>query len=154
MNNVTFLTGNEDLIDRTEFLWEDLNKHHLTLSPHFKEYYSTLTFADRKQAILQKALGGEIRVDIAINDSGKPVAYCTSSMDRWSTGEIESIFVSPHFRRQGIGTALMKKALQWLNSKGAKKKIVSVATGNEQAYVFYKQFGFYPRRTLLEQKSG
>ena len=109
MTNVTFLSGNEDLIDRTEFLWEELNKHHLCLSPHFKEYYNTLSFADRKQAILQKALGGEIRVDIALDDSGKTIAYCTSSIDRWSTGEIESIFVSPHFRRKGIGTALMKK---------------------------------------------
>jgi len=29
-----------------------------------------------------------------------------------------------------------------------------VAVGNEQAYVFYEQFGFFPRRTLLEQKKA
>jgi ribosomal protein S18 acetylase RimI-like enzyme len=46
----------------------------------------------------------------------------------------------------------MEKALAWLNGKGAKKKIVSVAVGNEQAYGFYSRFGFLPRRTLLEQK--
>ena len=101
---------------------------------------------------MQRAYGGEVRVDLALDASEALIGYCVSSIDKWLTGEIDSIFVTPQCRGQGIGTTLMEKALEWLNSKGAKKKIVSVAVGNEQAYVFYEQFGFYPRRTLLEQK--
>ena len=152
MVNVTYVSGNESLIDRVASLWEELNRQHLSLSPYFKNYYRTLTFEDRKRSIQQGAFGGEIRVDLALDDSGQPIAYCISTIDRWLTGEIDSIFVAPQYRGQGIGTLLMEKALDWLKVKGAKKNIVSIAVGNEQAYVFYEQFGFFPRRTLLEQK--
>jgi GNAT superfamily N-acetyltransferase len=152
MVNVTYVSGNGSLIDRISPLWEELNRLHLSLSPYFKDYYRTLTFEDRKRAILHRAIDGEVRVDLALDASEALVGYCVSSIDRWLTGEIDSIFVSPPYRGQGIGTTLMEKTLEWLNGKGAKKKIVSVVVGNEQAYVFYSQFGFFPRRTLLEQK--
>jgi ribosomal protein S18 acetylase RimI-like enzyme len=152
MVRLTYVSGNARLIERVAPLWEELNKQHLSLSPYFKDYYRTLKFEVRKQAILQRAIGGAVRVDLALDASESVIGYCVSSIDRWLTGEIDSIFVSPSCRGQGIGTTLMEKALEWLNSKGSKKNIVSVAVGNEQAYVFYSQFGFLPRRTLLEQK--
>ena len=154
MVNVTYVSGNARLIDKVASLWQELNKQHLSLSPYFKDYYRTLTFEDRKRSIQQRAIGGEIRVDLALNDSGQPIGYCITSIDRTLTGEIDSIFVDPQYRGQGIGTVLMEKALDWLKVKGAKKNVVSVAVGNEQAYVFYEQFGFFPRRTLLEQKKA
>jgi ribosomal protein S18 acetylase RimI-like enzyme len=151
MANITYLSGNKTLIDKIRLLWEQLNKHHLRISPYFKDYYRTLAFEDRKRMILQRAWGGDVRVDLAM-DSSVLVGYCVSSIDKWLTGEIDSIFIDPNYQGQGIGTTLMQKALQWLDSKGAKKKIISVAVGNEQAWEFYAQFGFLPRRTLLEQK--
>jgi ribosomal protein S18 acetylase RimI-like enzyme len=152
MVKVTYVSGDASLIDRVAPLWTELNKQHLSLSPYFKDYYRTLTFEDRKRAILQRASGGEVRVDLALDASGTLIGYCVSSIDRWLTGEIDSIFVSPPYRGQGIGTTLMEKTLEWLNSKGTQKNIVSIAVGNEQAYIFYSEFGFFPRRTLLEQK--
>jgi len=154
MVNITYVSGNANLIDKVEPLWKELNKHHLCVSPYFKAYYRDLTFEDRKHAILQRAFGGDVRVDLALGASEKLVGYCVTTIDRWLTGEIDSIFVTSSCRGRGMGTELMEKALQWLKSKGAKKKIVSVAVGNEQAYVFYEQFGFFPRRTLLEQKKS
>ena len=151
MVNVTYTSGDKTLIDRVKPLWQELNKQHLSLSPYFKDYYRTLTFDDRKRVILQRAWGGDVKVDLAMDGSAL-VGYCVSSIDKWLTGEIDSIFVDPNYQGQGIGTTLMRKALLWLDSKGAKKKIVSVAVGNEQAWEFYAQFGFLPRRTLLEQK--
>jgi ribosomal protein S18 acetylase RimI-like enzyme len=152
MVNTTYISGNVSLIDKIKPLWEELNQQHLSLSPYFKDYYLTLTFQDRKKAILQRSLGGDVRVDLALDSSGKLIGYCVTSIDNLATGEIDSIFVNPQYRKQGIGRALMEKALEWLNSKGVKKKIVSVAVGNEQVYRFYSRFGFLPRRTLLEQK--
>ena len=154
MVKVIYVSGNDSLIDRVAPLWKELNRQHLSLSPYFKDYYRTLTFEDRKRSIQQRVSGGEIRVDLALDNSGQPVGYCVTSIDRKLTGEIDSIFVDPQCREQGIGTVLMKKALDWLKVKGAKKTIVSVAVGNEQAYIFYEQFGFFPRRTLLEQKKA
>lgn len=152
MANVSYVSGDDSLIDRVAPLWEQLNKHHLSRSPYFKDYYRGLTFEDRKLSVQQRAFGGEVRVDLALNDSGEPVGYCISSVDRLQTGEIDSIFVSPESRRKGVGSALMRNALEWLKKKETKKNIVSVAVGNEQAYSFYARFGFLPRRTLLEQK--
>ena len=152
MANVSYVSGDASLLDRVAPLWEQLNKHHLSRSPYFKDYYRGLTFGDRKLSIQQRAVGGEVRVDLALNDSGEPVGYCISSIDRLQTGEVDSIFVSPEFRRNGVGTALMQRALEWMKQKETKKNIVSVAVGNEQAYGFYQRFGFLPRRTLLEQK--
>ena len=152
MVNTTYISGNVSLIDKIKPLWEELNQQHLSLSPYFKDYYLTLTFQDRKKAILQRSLGGDVRVDLALDSSGKLIGYCVTSIDNLATGEIDSIFVNPQYRKQGIGRALMEKALEWLNSKGVKKKIVSVAVGHEQVYRFYSRFGFLPRRTLLEQK--
>lgn len=151
VNVTTYTSGDKTLIDRVKPLWQELNKQHLSLSPYFKDYYRTLTFEDRKRVILQRAWGGDVKVDLAM-DGSVLVGYCVSSIDKWLTGEIDSIFVDPNYQGQGIGTTLMRKALLWLDSKGAKKKIVSVAVGNEQAWEFYAQFGFLPRRTLLEQK--
>ena len=131
-----------------------MNRQHLSLSPYFKDYYRALTFEDRKRSIQQRVSGGEIRVDLALDNSGQPIGYCVTSIDRKLTGEIDSMFVDPQCRGQGIGTVLMENALDWLKVKGAKKTIVSVAVGNEQAYIFYEQFGFFPRRTLLEQKQA
>lgn len=150
MVNITFVRD-KTLIDKIKPLWDQLNELHLSVSPYFKNYYRTLTFQDRKRVILQRALGGDVRVDLAL-DADVLVGYCVSSVDKALTGEIDSIFVDPKYRGQGIGKALMQKALAWLNGKGAKKNIVSVAVGNEQAYGFYAQFGFLPRRTMLEQK--
>ena len=152
MPNITYVSGNKTLMDKVEPLWLEINKHHLSLSPYFKDYYQNLAFQDRKRVILQRALGGDVHVDIAYADSGLLVGYCISSIDKLLTGEIDSIFVAIKFRGQGIGKTLMDKAMAWLDSKGAKKKIVSVAVGNEQAYGFYARFGFLPRRTMLEQK--
>jgi diamine N-acetyltransferase len=152
--NIRYISGNVRQIDKIAPLWQELNKQHLNLSPYFKDYYKTLTFEDRKRAILQRALGGEVRIELAYNDENVLVGYCVSSIDKVQTGEIDSIFVIGECRGQGIGAKLMEKALEWLKTKGSKKNIVSVAVGNEMAYVFYEQFGFYPRRTLLEQKKS
>jgi ribosomal protein S18 acetylase RimI-like enzyme len=40
-----------------------------------------------------------------------------------------------------------------MDSCGAERKRVSVGNGNEAAWAFYKKFGFYPRMTILEQKT-
>jgi diamine N-acetyltransferase len=152
MAKITYTSGNQRQIDKIKPLWNELNKHHLSVSPYFKEYYQNLTFEDRKRVILQRALGGAVRVDFALDESGALVGYCVSSIDKLQMGEVDSIYVSPKFRGQGIGKELMTKALIWLDELGAKKKIVSVAVGNEQSYGFYAKFGFLPRRSMLEQK--
>ena len=53
-------------------------------------------------------------------------------------GYIEDLLVDESFRHRGIGTQLVKKALEWEKSKGA--KVVFVTT--DRAFGFYKKLGF------------
>lgn len=45
----------------------------------------------------------------------------------------------------------MTRALQWLDDNKVKTKIIGVAEGNENVLDFYKKYGFYKRRIILEK---
>ena len=91
MVNVTYVSGNESLIDKAAPLWKELNKQHLSLSLYFKDYYRALSFEDGKRSIQQRVSGGEIRIDLALDNSDQPVGYCVTSIDRKLMGEVDSI---------------------------------------------------------------
>ena len=153
MSDVFYITGDETLIDQIKPLWELLNKHHMRLSEDFADYYKHFTFEQRKISLLAESAQANIRVDIAVKaDDDSYMAYCVSSMNHRGIGEIESIYVHEHYRRNGIGTALMDRALEWLKVMGAVKTEISVSAGNEQVFRFYAKHGFFPRKTTLERK--
>jgi diamine N-acetyltransferase len=140
------------LLDQIKVLWEALNSRHLGLSANFKLHYRDMTFEKRKADLLKKAAAGKMRVDLAFNEElGLNVGYCVSSVNSEKMGEIESIFVDAAYRGMGIGDRLMKKALCWMEQEDVVEKIVEVAVGNEQAWGFYAQYGFLPRKMVLKQ---
>lgn len=133
-----------DSIHAIQPLWERLNKLHHEFSTHFKQQYETFTFSERI-----KKLHGRKNVTIfTAFDEDVPVGYCLVSIDA-ECGEIDSLFVAPEFRNQGIGESLVKKALQWLNERHCTIIDILVAEGNEKVFSFYERFGFKPRATLL-----
>jgi len=150
--HVKFIHGDEALLDQIRVLWEALNSHHLGLSTNFKQHYQDMTFEKRRADLLKKAATGKMRVDLAVYKvTGQNVGYCVSSFNQEKIGEVESIFVDANYRGMGIGDALMKKTLCWMDQEGAMEKIVEVASGNEEAFCFYSKYGFLPRKTLLKQ---
>lgn len=149
---IGFISSDQSQLDDVKELWERLNQHHEERSPRFKSYYAKMTFPNRKAMFLQKAARGEMRVDIAFNEgTSEHVGYCISSIDADGTGEVESIYVLESYRGLGIGSLLIEASLAWMELKGAAKKTVIVAAGNEAVFKFYKRFGFHIRKTLLEQ---
>jgi diamine N-acetyltransferase len=150
---IWYVSGNEALLDEVKTLWEALNQHLLECSRDFKQHYSDMTWEKRKRALMRKAEGGEMHLDLAMDEaSGKTVGYCISSTNKEEkTGEVESIYVEEAFRKRGIGSELMLKALAWMDQKGAEKKVVAVTSGNEEAFIFYRRFGFVKRKTVMEQ---
>ncbi len=149
---IKYTHGNQKILDEIKTLWEGLNEHHMLLSPYFKQHYQTLTFGARKAELQKKAKQTQMRIDLATDKAAaQHVGYIVSSIDKAKTGEIDSIFVVPYYRGFGIGDALMKNSLQWMDKKRAVTKIVEVGVGNEQAFGFYSRYGFYPRKTLLKQ---
>jgi len=141
-----------DGIDAVRALWEKLNLHHARMSPRFGGQLRLRTFDARKQKLLAKADAGKLWVVVVGDGSdGANVAYCICTVSTDGTGEIDSIFVEEHWRGQGIGTELMRRALAWLDSLGATLKIVSVMSGNDEALAFYQHFGFHPRTIVLQE---
>jgi diamine N-acetyltransferase len=149
---IKYTHGNQKFLNEIKTLWEGLNEHHLLLSLYFKQHYQTLTFEARKADLQKKARKTQMRIDLATDKTIKQhVGYIISTIDKEKTGEIDSIFVNPSYRGFGIGDALMKNSLAWMDNKGVVSKIVEVGVGNEQAFGFYSRYGFYPRKTLLKQ---
>ncbi len=75
-----------------------------------------------------------------------------SSISSYNTGEIESIFIEPDYRSYHIGSDLISRALDGMDTCGVRRKRVSVGESHEEVWVVYRKFGFYFRMTILEQK--
>jgi ribosomal protein S18 acetylase RimI-like enzyme len=150
---VTYASSNGELLDKITPLWAQLRQHHLKRTHDFRSFYEDLTFEKRKAVLLKKASKGEFHLEIAFDESDTAVGYIASTFnDEDKVGEVDSVYVNKPYRRIGVGTVLMQNTLAWMDRKGAEKKIVEVAVGNEEAFGFYRQCGFLPRKTVLEQK--
>ena len=78
MKKFEFISGNQELLDRIQPLWEELNKHHETVSTHFAEAFAEFTFEVRKSTLIEKSITGHLLVDIALDTkSHLEIGYCT-----------------------------------------------------------------------------
>lgn len=152
MSNVEYIPMDQGGLDHIGPLWEKLREHHRSRSKEFGELFTRFTFAERKAGLLRTAASGKMRVDIVRDtDAGRYVGYCISSLSPEKKGEIESIYVEPEYRGQGIGDNLMCRALRFMDEHGALRRLLAVAAGNEEVFGFYRRHGFVPRYTMLEQ---
>jgi ribosomal protein S18 acetylase RimI-like enzyme len=149
--NIHYVTGNEELLDAIQFLWEELNKIHLEKSVHFRDFYSRNTFEIRKETLLKTAQKGHMLIVLAY-DEDFLIGYCVASLVD-GVGEIDSLFVSVSYRGNGIGKHLMEKSLNWLKQNAASKTVIKVSVGNEDVFGFYTKHGFFPRLSELQMIS-
>lgn len=154
MGEIKYVSGGVALLGRIGGLWKELNDHHADVSVHFSEAFTKFTFEGRKESLVNNSANGQLLVEIAAElKSATDVGYCITSITSDNKGEIESIYIRPEFRKSGIGSTLISRAIGWLDSNNVEKKAVAVAYGNESAFEFYSKFEFYPRVTMLSQKS-
>jgi len=66
------------------------------------------------------------------------------------TGEIDSVFIKPEYRKKGVGNMLMEASLNWIKTNNVKLIRVAVSVGNEEVFGFYAKYGFKPRLTVLQ----
>jgi ribosomal protein S18 acetylase RimI-like enzyme len=148
-----YITADEHDLETIRHLWVQLNEHHHERASHFRFHYEQMTFDDRKKYFEMITSTGTLRLDLARDPvTDRLVGYCVSSVSSEKNREIESIFVEPDYRSHHIGSDLISRALAWMDACGVRRKRVSVDDGNEEAWKFYRKFGFYPRITILEQK--
>jgi diamine N-acetyltransferase len=133
-------------------LWEEHNAAHAEMSPHFGDYFKAMTFEKRKAEFQEKAVQGDLLIDLCVQPAAKEtIGYCVSNLIK-GIGEIDSLFVKKEHRGLGAGAKLVESAMAWMHSRGAADITVHVAVGNESALKFYRRFGLFPRLILLTRQ--
>lgn len=153
MHPIEYRTTDIRDIELIRPLWIQLNEYHHKNAKTFRSHYERMTFEDRKAYFEKLAAAGSLHLVLAFNplSGGQYIGYCVTSLSPEKTGEIESIFVEEEYRALGIGSALVTRAMVWLNENGSVRNRVPVSDGNEEVWNFYKKFGFHPRMMMLEQ---
>ncbi len=141
------VTGGVELLPRIQPLWEALRARHAALSPRFAAEVAAKPFAARLAEWRARARTGELRVEVlARRPAGPEAGYCVvAGQAAEERGELDSLYVEPALRGQGVGSMLVRRALDWLEGKGIEHVSISVLFGNEPALRFYEKHGFYPR---------
>ena len=152
MGTIYYERINNKDIDLIKELWEALRDHHKSKTAYFKKRFENLNFETRKKVLLEKTVSGKLIIDVAKINNGKIIGYCVSSIDEKQVGEVDSILVDSQFRGMKIGEELMNRALKWFDENNVETRRIIVAQGNEEAFPFYKKFGFYHLFSTLQQK--
>lgn len=151
MDKIEYVIGGIELLDSIDFLWVKLNNLHANVSEYFSDQFSNTEFIIRRQNLVQKSNGGELRIEV-VNSNSKPIGYCISTIDNNRVGEIDSIYIEEQFRQRRIGHHLIQSAIQWMDIEKVSKKTIVVVSGNESVFPFYQKYGFYLRTSTLVQK--
>ena len=67
---------------------------------------------------------------------------------REPAGFVHDVAVDPSGRRDGVATALVNRAMEWLTARGAPRVVLWTAEGNHPAQALFDRLGF--RRTMIE----
>ncbi|MBT7616117.1 MAG: GNAT family N-acetyltransferase [Calditrichaeota bacterium] len=157
ISDVLFESCGGELLDEIEPLWMKLHSFHRQVSTHFSEHFPEINFEQRKKALFSNMTRGNIKLDVVRSaKSSNIIGYCLSSIRDSATGkmgEIESIYLEPDYRGLGIGGKFMRESLLWMDSLSVKRKVLGVGVGNEVTFRFYEKYNFFPRTTILEQRS-
>jgi diamine N-acetyltransferase len=151
-DNLTVVQGRSTELELIGPLWGKLTRYDAAVTPRFKDHFEKRDFNRRMQSVRDLDFGERVNLDLVRRkDSNRLGGYCLSSISPDKNGKIESFYLEPELRGRGGGSFLMKKALDWLESRQAVKKSLMTAAGNTRAIAFYSHFGFYPRSTVLQQ---
>lgn len=90
-----------------------------------------------------------------MHDSQQVTGYVYAALEpmswkelRAAAGFVHDVAVDPAFRRQGIASALMSAAIDWLREHGAPRVLLWTAAPNAEAQRLFDALGF--RRTMIE----
>lgn len=147
---ITYHETDEKDLEIIADMWKKLVEHLQLQSKYFSSDYQSLIFEERKQQLIKITETGMLRLDI-VKDDNKYLAYSVSSiMD--GKGSVDSLYVDKHYRNEGIGNKLMKRALNWMEINDVSDFEILVSYGNQDAINFYEKYDFYPKYLILKKK--
>ncbi|MCB2200802.1 GNAT family N-acetyltransferase [bacterium] len=140
---IRYQLGGLDLLDSVGPLWIKLRNYHAERSTWFSDVFRTKPWEKRRRELKAKAENGGLRVSLVVQDDADgPVGYCVSTLDGSGIGEIDSLYVDPELRGEGIASSLIEDHLAWLRNNTANPIRLYVAEGNEGVMELYRRFGF------------
>jgi len=75
-------------------------------------------------------------------------------MPEWQrSGYITQFFVTPEYRRQGVGQMMFDHIVQWLASRDVTEVLLNVSVDNPAGDLFWRKQGFAPHRTRMKRKT-
>ena len=79
-----------------------------------------------------------------VAEEGKALrGYLDATVDSWRhIVWIEHLTVPPEARRQGIGSSLLRRALEWAHARNVPMAMVEMQTKNYPATALFQKFGF------------
>jgi ribosomal protein S18 acetylase RimI-like enzyme len=147
-------------LDRVVALWTALTQHHVAFDPLFE-------LRPGADAEIRALLAAQLRNPDAAtfvcvceeSGAGDLAGYCSVGIDRAppiqlerERAEITDLGVREGLRRQGIGSALVAAAYQWVTERGVKRVEVCVATRNTEGQAFWRALGFDDRMDVLQRR--
>lgn len=108
---------------------------------------------------LRPAMEAQNSLVLAAADGGKVVGYSyslinevSSLQDRPNYGCIHDMFITPAYRRKGIGEDMLREIKKWFHSKDIYRIELDVLAGNRIASSFWKKQGFkdFQRTVFLD----
>lgn len=88
----------------------------------------------------EDAIEDELVVFKVTDGDGNIIAGCNLIINCWRTAELDILWVEEKYRRQGIGSALIREAERAAREKGCHS--MTLGTFDFQAKPMYEQFGF------------
>lgn len=150
-----------------EYTIRDINGYYLTFAEPFSEskksapFPSTISISQgapdvdqtRKlceavgwspaiNSAIETQIKSAVHSVIAVDTENNEVVGCAFLLgDNKTTYYVKDVIVHPQWQCKGIGTAMMKNLMDWLDQNGARNATVGLFTGDHLTR-FYRQFGF------------
>jgi ribosomal protein S18 acetylase RimI-like enzyme len=126
---------------------------HLDEQPHYPDHPQfTREQVDAQLAPVRAHFTGENVVLAVRDDDGGVVGFCWVVLFDPGTGlegEVAEVYVAERHRGQGLGEALVSRAVGVFQERGVTLGYVWTRGGNEPAIRLYQAAGFEPTRQLV-----
>ncbi len=98
---------------------------------------------------LKEALGSTGSAAVLTATVGSHLAGYVIVGSQWGTAYLQRVAVDPSFGGDGIGTDLVRAAIEWARSTPAATIVLNVRSENSRAKKLYERIGFRPTGTSL-----
>ncbi|NHV96914.1 MAG: GNAT family N-acetyltransferase [Thaumarchaeota archaeon] len=134
------LSDIESFVDLYVLSYKGLEEYAYTQRKDIEDYFKWLLKRDSEGFL--------------IVEMNEPVAFVAcdanwfSGVDGEIVGEIHELFVHPNYRRRGIGSTLVEKAVDYARRRNRRTMGLWVGVKNLSAKEFYREMGFIERLSL------